>query len=201
MIYKKLIFLILLSTTNSLFGHKKLDISKTQQLYYEKHNEEFLKMIFHKYPNKFFSGYDMIPKIAALIPYIVFSCGYIKEGIYKRDTIEAVAIAIGRAVLATPPSLILYFLTKYFTKNAAQKDKFYQSIEWFLKNYNSDLDAAVELNLKKFIPKDTYSTFDSMLEEYLKHGDKYIKEQAFPLIKQIIKNIEDKKSIQFVPAN
>ncbi|MBU4269926.1 hypothetical protein KJ644_01105 [Candidatus Dependentiae bacterium] len=194
MFNKKIKFFSLLSIfviTTNLNSYQKLEFTQAQQAYYIDHNKEFLKTIFRDYPKAVFSKYDKFPTTAAALPYLGLLYLFIKnkwyreyESTYSRD--KAIFVTVVVLIITAIPTTIFYWLTEYFTNNISQKDKIYKTIKWFLDNYNPDLNANIDLNLKKFVPKDLHKIFDTMHEEYLKHENKYINDNLETFIEQIV---------------
>jgi hypothetical protein len=117
------------------------------------------------------------------------------QNYYSTNRDKSIYITIITLITTAIPSTIIYWLTNFFTDDISPKDKIYKTIKWFLDNYDSNLNANINLNLKKFIPENTYAIFDSIHEEYIIHGTKYINDNLKEFIEQVIDYL-DKKSYQ-----
>ncbi|MCG2756563.1 hypothetical protein L6269_03700, partial [Candidatus Dependentiae bacterium] len=64
-------------------------------------------------------------------------------------------------------------------------DRLFGVLKWFMNNYNPDLNIKSDKNLKKCLPEGLYSTFDNMYLEYLKNGDKYLRNRALEIVRNL----------------
>ncbi len=160
---------------------KNAEISLAESSYFEENKWDFIDNLVIRYPNQVQFDYGYISLfisffIGAFSGKIVFDAGN------HKNLFAAIIVAI---------------LSGYITKKITQKlitnnsynNKIFKVLKWFMSNYNPDLNVNSKKNFKKFIPQELQNTFDNMYLEYIRFGDKYLKDIGIEIIYEIRKKI------------
>ncbi len=174
--------------------NSKNQYSEAEKIHYENNKWDFMDKVFVTYVHNQPSKYDKYPFIAAVIsgaiPTIISFLYAIKEnsGQYRRkDTFREIVfwgIFLGLSSAACSATVVdlAFYSTAYY-------DKLKQVFSWFIKNYNPDINANMQINLKKFVPEELHKMFDAMYTEYNRLGDEYLTEQNLYLLHELSNKI------------
>ncbi|MBU4269448.1 hypothetical protein KJ644_04210 [Candidatus Dependentiae bacterium] len=135
--------------------------------------------------------YEKLPFIIASLPYLATLIAFIYE-VNNSGTVsdKAMAILIAGGIGSIITSFFLHKTTKYFISGKEFEHKLNKILNWFMKNYNPNLDLNSNNNIKHFVPKELHSIFDSMFREHLAQGNNFLKSEAtISIVCKIIERI------------
>lgn len=156
--------------------------SNSEKTYFKTHQWDFMEKISIEYPNDQSSIYNCIPKITAFSLFFSLLFTDLNDETFSGFLfISLLTFAIYK--------LSDKFINKYF-KNLIEKDKIFKVLKWFFKNYNPDINLNPNNNLKQFVPKELFDTFDNIFFEYKKLGNKFLRKNAINIIYEIQNRIK-----------
>ncbi len=134
--------------------------------------------------------YEKLPFIIANLPFIATLTIFAGEIIINETANDtAMATLIFGLIISIASSPFLSKITKYFTSGKDYEHKLNKVLNWFMKNYNPNLNLNPN-NIKQFVPKELHSLFDGMYKEYLTQGNNFLKSEAtVSIVSRIIERI------------
>ena len=76
-------------------------------------------------------------------------------------------------------------LAQDFSANFFRNSMDFYALKKFLRNYDPDLQNSDSHNYKLYIPEELYDVFDTLYENYIKHGNLYLKNVGLDILRMM----------------